>query len=345
MKKTVKALAILLAILGGGLLGLLALAGYLNSPVAMEGAEEEEFTVYRGESLLSIAERLEQKGFIRSADFLIWLSRWKGTEKQYRVGHYRIPKGKSTLFIHDLLVKGTQALYRVTVPEGWTLSRIARMLESKGIVSASEFLAATKQEEILKKYGIPASSAEGYLFPETYYFPKEYPAIRVVERMVETFFQRVSEILRDDTLPTGKELFHRVILASIVEREYRDPEEAPLIASVFFNRLKIRMPLGSCATVEYVLTEELGKPHPDVLTYADLEVPSLYNTYKHSGLPPGPICNPGVTALKAAFYPADTEYRYFVLKDPEAGRHYFSKTLQEHMQAKVVYLKKIQPGS
>jgi len=89
----------------------------------------------------------------------------------------------------------------------------------------------------------------------------------------------------------------------------------------------------------------LGKPHPDVLTYADLEVPSLYNTYKHSGLPPGPICNPGVTALKAAFYPADTEYRYFVLKDPEAGRHYFSKTLQEHMQAKVVYLKKIQPGS
>ena len=345
MKNTVKAIAILLSILGGGFLGLLVLAGYLNSPVAMQGAQEEEFTIYRGEHLLSIAERLEQKGLIRSGDFLIWLSRWKGTEKQYRVGHYRIPKGKSTLFIHDLLVKGTQALYRVTVPEGWTLSRIARLLESKGIVPASEFLVAATQEELLNKYGIPASSAEGYLFPETYYFPKDYPAIRVVETMVETFFQRIAEILRDDTLPTGKELFNKVILASIVEREYRDPEEAPLIASVFYNRLKIRMPLGSCATVEYVLTEELGKPHPDVLTYEDLEVPSLYNTYKHSGLPPGPICNPGETALKATFYPANTDYKYFVLKDPAAGRHYFSRTLQEHMSAKVVYLKKIKPGS
>ncbi|MCX7787778.1 MAG: endolytic transglycosylase MltG [Spirochaetes bacterium] len=345
MKKTVKIITILLAILGGGVVGLTALAGYLNSPVSTNGEGEEEFSILKGESVSTIADRLEQKGLIRSADFLIWLSRWKGTEKQYRVGHYRIPKGKSTLFVHDLLVKGVQALYRVTIPEGWTISRIGRLLESKGIVSVSEFLSASKQEEILKKYGIPTSSVEGYLFPETYYFPKDYPAIRVIERMVETFFQRLATIVQEKPLPTGKELLDKVILASIIEREYRDPEEAPMISSVFYNRLKIRMPLGSCATVEYVLTEELGKPHPDMLTYEDLEVPSPYNTYKHSGLPPGPICNPGETALKAAFYPAETDYRYFVLKDPEGGRHHFSKTLQEHMQAKVVYLKKIQPGS
>ncbi len=345
MKKTIKTLAILLAILGGGVGGLLVLAGYLNSPPSFQGEEEEEFIIYRGESVFAIAERLEQKGLIRSGDFLVWISRWKGTEKQYRVGHYRIPRGKSTLFIHDLLVKGTQALYRVTIPEGWTLSRVARMLESKGIVSASEFLTACKQEDILQKYGIPASSVEGFLFPETYYFPKEFPAVRVVETMVDMFFQRLSTIVQEKPLPGGKELLDRVILASIIEREYRDPEEAPIIASVFYNRLKVRMPLGSCATVEYVITEELGKPHPDVLTYEDLEIPSLYNTYKHVGLPPGPICNPGATALKAAFYPADTDYRYFVLKDREAGRHYFSRTLQEHMQAKVVYLKRIQPGS
>jgi len=345
MKKTVKVLTVFLAILGGGVVGLTVLAGYLNSPVFTQGEGEEEFSIFKGESVSAIADRLEQKGLIRSADFLVWLSRWKGTEKQYRVGHYRIPRGKSTLFVHDLLVKGAQALYRVTIPEGWTLSRIARMLEAKGIVSASDFLSASKQEEILKKYEIPTSSVEGYLFPETYYFPKDFPAIRVIETMVDTFFQRLSTIVQEKPLPTGKDLLDRVILASIIEREYRDPEEASMIASVFYNRLKIRMPLGSCATVEYVLTEELGKPHPDVLTYEDLEVPSPYNTYKHPGLPPGPICNPGVIALKAAFYPADTDYRYFVLKDPEAGRHHFSKTLQEHMQAKVVYLKKIQPGS
>lgn len=345
MKKTVRVLVILLALLGGGAVGLTMLAGYLNSPVSTQEGGEEEFTIHRGESVFSIAERLEQKGLIRSGDFLVWISKWKGTEKQYRAGYYRIPRGKSALFIHELLVKGIQIQYRVTIPEGWTLSRIARMLEAKSIVSASEFLSASRQEEVLKKYGIPASNVEGYLFPETYYFTKDFPAVRVVETMVDTFFKKLSTIVQERPLPTGKDLLDRVILASIIEREYRDPEEAPLIASVFYNRLKIRMPLGSCATVEYILTEELGKPHPDVLTYEDLEVPSPYNTYKHAGLPPGPICNPGEIALKAAFYPASTEYRYFVLKDPEAGQHYFSRTLQEHMQAKVVYLKKIQPGS
>ncbi|GAB4223192.1 MAG: endolytic transglycosylase MltG [Spirochaetales bacterium] len=339
-----KILTIILGILVGGMIGVVALASYLNSPPSVQDGVEE-FAIYKGESVFSIAERLEDAGLIRSREFLIWISRLQGTEKQYRAGHYRIPRGKSALFIHELLIKGTQTLYKVTIPEGWTLSRIARSLEEKGIVVGSEFLSASKSKDILEKYGIPASSVEGYLFPETYYFPKEYPAKRVIETMVETFFQRLPGIVEKDPLPTGKELLEKVILGSIIEREYRDAREAPLIASVFYNRLKIRMPLGSCATVEYVLTEELGKPHPDVLTYADLEIPSPYNTYQRSGLPPGPIGNPGEVALRAAFHPADTAYLYFVLKDPDAGRHYFSKTLQEHMKAKVVYLKKIQPGS
>jgi UPF0755 protein len=131
----------------------------------------------------------------------------------------------------------------------------------------------------------------------------------------------------------------RVVLASIVEREYRAPEEAPLMASVFYNRLNARMRLQSCATVAYVLTEELGRPHPESLTYGDLEVDSDYNTYARWGLPPGPISNPGRVALLAAFEPAETPFLYFVLRDPEAGRHEFSVSLDEHNEKKFLYLK------
>ena len=117
------------------------------------------------------------------------------------------------------------------------------------------------------------------------------------------------------------------------------------MASVFRNRLKVNMALGSCATVEYIISEIQKEPHPEYLTYRDLEIPSPYNTYRNPGLPPGPISNPGRTALDAAFHPADTDYWYFVLRDPGAGTHFFSKHLREHNQAKVVYLKKVSSGS
>jgi UPF0755 protein len=345
--KKVTILLIVLAVflfgfgIGGGLL-----LGYLNSaPQTQLTAENQvEFSVAKGESLNSIAERLEQSGIIRSKYFLIGMSKWKGTERAYQAGYYLLPLGKTTLYIHDILTKGSQALFKVTIPEGWTSSRIGRLLESKGIVSSHDFTEACQSPELLQRYGIPSTHVEGYLFPETYLFPREYSASKVVETMIETFFKRISRIQDGGNSLTNEELYAKVILASIVEREYRNAEEAPIIASVFMNRLKIRMPLGSCATVEYIITEQLGRPHPDILTYKDLEVSSPYNTYKHIGLPPGPICNPGETALRAAFYPAETDYRYFVLRDPEAGKHFFSRTLQEHSEAKVLYLKKIQPG-
>ena len=124
-----------------------------------------------------------------------------------------------------------------------------------------------------------------------------------------------------------------------MEREYRVTEEASLIASVFYNRLALNIALGSCATVEYVITEEQGKPHPEFLNYRDLEIVSDYNTYLFPGLPPGPISNPGETALRAAFFPEESDFLYFLLQNAESGRHYFSRTYTEHNEAKVVYLK------
>jgi len=130
-------------------------------------------------------------------------------------------------------------------------------------------------------------------------------------------------------------------MASIVEREYRADDEAPLIASVFYNRLKRNVGLESCATLEYIITEIQNKAHPEYITLDDEKINSPYNTYKWAGLPPGPISNPGKIALEAAFHPAKTSYMYFVLKDAQAGRHFFSRDLSEHNQAKYLYLKKL----
>ena len=131
-----------------------------------------------------------------------------------------------------------------------------------------------------------------------------------------------------------------MILASIVEREYRVEEEAPLIASVFTNRLRLGIGLESCATLAYIITEIQHKPHPEYITLEDKGIDSPYNTYKWAGLPPGPIANPGRVALDAAFHPARTDYLYFVLRDPEEGKHYFSRDLDAHNKAKNLYLKK-----
>jgi len=135
------------------------------------------------------------------------------------------------------------------------------------------------------------------------------------------------------------ELNRRIIIASIVEREYRVPEEAAVMAGVFYNRLDIGMALQSCATVEYVITEIQGRPHPEQLFNRDLEIRDPYNTYIRPGLPPGPISAPGETALKAAFIPESTEYLYFRLIDTGAGRHYFSRTLDDHIRAGALYVK------
>jgi UPF0755 protein len=151
--------------------------------------------------------------------------------------------------------------------------------------------------------------------------------------MADNFFFRLQQIFPAVTDMSPKEINEKVILASIVEREYRIAEEAPVMARVFYNRLKINMSLQSCATVEYIITEIQGRPHPKQLYNRDIEMQSPYNTYIIAGLPPNPISAPGAVALKAVFYPADSDFLYFRLVDVENGKHYFSKTFDEHIKA------------
>jgi len=288
-----------------------------------------------GETAYSVGARLENAGVIRSRYFWYLLSRM---ENHYiKTGMYLIELPASQMKIHSLLVSGDQMLMRITIPEGVTLKKASRIFEEEGICNADEFLAAASSAEILDKYHVPGPTMEGYLYPDTYLFPLAYPAEKVVSAMADTFFRRLAEIAPGAAAPDA--LNQAIVIASIVEREYRVPEEAPLMAGVFYNRLKIGMPLQSCATVEYVITEIEGKPHPEILYNRDIEIRNPYNTYIRQGLPPGPISCPGETALKAAFNPASSNYLYFRLIDPHTGRHYFSRTLDDHIRAGALYTK------
>ena len=300
------------------------------------------FEVRRGETARSVGQRLYSSGIIRSEYLWLLLSRYYNDyhNEQIKTGNYLIELPLTQMAVHNLLASGRQILQKVVIPEGFTLKKTAQLLEYEGICSADDFLAAASDAEILEKYRIPGKSMEGYLFPDTYLFHLDFPAKRVVEKMADTFFSRIDAIDEGIKKLPPDELNKLIILASIVEREYYLQEEAPVIAGVFLNRLNIGMALQSCATVEYVITEILGRPHPEFLFTRDLEINNPYNTYIRPGLPPGPIAAPGAVSLKAAFLPAKHNHLYFRLVDIEEGRHYFSRTLDDHIRAGTLYLKR-----
>jgi UPF0755 protein len=345
--KTLSALMVLA--LGAAALAAAGVA-YFNAPPnkAPSGALNNEtlrieedgaafIEVRSGESARSVGLRLEEAGIIKSRYFWNLLSRIN--PEYLKAGMYRFKLPASQMEIRSLLVEGKQLLLRVTVPEGVTLKKAARIFAGVGICGEDAFLAAAADPDILAAYDIPGKTMEGYLYPDTYLFPQAYSAAGVVRAMADTFFKRLGEIYAPFPSMPPEELNDRVILASIVEREYRVDAEAPLMAGVFLNRLGIGMRLQSCATVEYVITEIQGRPHPEVLYTRDTEIRDPYNTYAVPGLPPGPISAPGRTALEAVFYPEESDYLYFRLTDPAAGRHYFSRTLDEHIRGGDLYVK------
>jgi UPF0755 protein len=323
---------------------------YFNAPPAgrtpVAGGEglrlDDDGSVYlevrRGESAGSVGMRLEEAGIIRNRYFWQFLSR---IDRRFiKTGTYLLELPMSQINLHAMLVSGRQLLQRVTIPEGITLKKMGRLFEDAGICGAGAFLAAAADPELRDRYRVPGETMEGYLYPDTYLFPLDFPPRRIIETMADTFFERLSQIDENYLTLSPSELNRRVIIASIVEREYRVDEEAALMAGVFYNRLRIGMALQSCATVEYVITEIQGRPHPDVLYNRDTEIRNPYNTYNRPGLPPGPISSPGARALDAAVHPAASDYLYFRLVDAAAGRHYFSRTLDDHIRAAALYVKR-----
>jgi len=331
-------------------------AGYfyfriLAQPITGKKHERiETIEVPSGTTVRTVTQKLYKKKLIRNRSLFYLTARYPllnfiltghCNELYLKSGLYRISTSMSIADIFNTFSTGRQDYIRVSFPEGLTISLIAVRLENAGVCSAQSFKAAATDAGLLKKYTIPGNSFEGYLFPDTYFLIPEMEGNSVVIKMVDNFFIHIQNIpLLQNKTP--QQLNEKVILASIVEREYRVDEEAPLIASVFENRQSKNIGLYSCATIAYIITEIEGKQHPDIITYKDLQINSPYNTYKWAALPPGAISNPGMVALRAAADPPKTNYYYFRLIDPETGRHVFSKKFSEHInQGNKLYTKKV----
>ena len=316
------ALFILVAIAGGALLELFNFAGTPCSTATVE----QTVTVPPGQGLKATAADLHDRGIIRSAFKLNLYARIKGYDKKIKAGEYRLRPSYSPREILEIMVSGKVQLYKITIPEGYNLAQIADLLPAAGLGSAHEFLIAAHNSSLVKEHNLSGDSFEGYLFPDTYHFPKGVSPEKILQTMVRRF-REVFTSAWEKRARERKMTVHQVVtLASIIEKETGAPSERPIISSVFHNRLKKNMRLASDPTVIYGIEDFDGN-----LTRKDLERPTPYNTYMKKGLPPGPIANPGAKAIEAALYPADTDYLFFVSK--QDGTHHFSKTYQEHEKA------------
>ncbi len=289
---------------------------------------EYTLSVKSGATALSVGEDLAEAGIVKNAKLFYWWARYK--KIGIKTGIYRVNDSMGVEEILNLLASGKQEYISVSIPEGYTGKQIASLLEERGVTSRDSFLSAFTDASLLSEFNIPSTSFEGYLFPETYYFDPEMSGEAVIRLMTKTFFAKIKDNVPELLEKSPADLDYIVRFASVVEKEYKLEEEAPLIASVFANRLRINMGLYSCATVMYIITDIQNKPHPSGLTIADTRIESPYNTYIHAGLPPTAISNPGLVAIKAAANPPKTPYWYFQVVDEAAGRHVFEKDLDEH---------------
>lgn len=311
---------------------LLGIHFYAKHHGGLAGGEKREGQIVRIEpqsGVSQIAQTLKEKGIIRNPWLFLMAAFLRGSATQLKAGNYSFTPGMSLFQILRRLERGEIIYYPATIPEGYTMREIARLLGSLDLANPERFLWLCHDPEVLQRYGIKAHSLEGYLFPDTYHLLKGMKEEEIIERMVRRFFQVFTPEKEELAGRMGMSAHQAVTLASLIEAETPKGDERYLVSSVFHRRLRIRMPLQCDPTVLYALSEKNGKRRR--LTRRDLSYRSSYNTYLHPGLPPGPICSPGAVSLGAALVPAPSPYLYFVSKGN--GSHYFSSTWTEHSRA------------
>jgi UPF0755 protein len=289
-----------------------------------------EIRIEQGEPFSMVVRKLrDQKVVSNEKLFSLW-ARYSGSEKKIHWGLYRFELPLSPAEVLNRMVQGKGIFLRVTIPEGLTVKEVADLLAKMGIVPEEQFLAAAQDPEVLASLGLQDKGVEGYLFPNTYSFIPETPPREIILKMTEQFRKSVEPLAGHRKEDNGLTPHEIVTLASIIEKETGVEAERPLISAVFHNRLKLRIPLQSDPTVIYGIKDFNGN-----LTRKDLHASSAYNTYRIPALPPGPICNPGLSSLRAALHPASVPFLYFVSKND--GTHYFSENLEAHSQAVKIY--------
>ncbi|MDR1195740.1 MAG: endolytic transglycosylase MltG [Endomicrobium sp.] len=274
------------------------------------------FTVKSGESASSVAARLKSEKLICSKTLFLAYAKFTGSAGKIKAGYYEFTRQGGMFKIFDELKSGSKSLIKFTVPEGSNIKQTAEIIASKGTTDKDKFIKIAEERKM-----------EGYLMPETYFIDPLMSEEDIISAMKKEFDNKVTEDMYERAAELDMTMEKIITIASIIEKEAVNPEERATIAAVFYNRLKKRIRLESCATVLYALGVSKAR-----LTFEDTMFDSPYNTYRHSGLPPGPICSPGIESIKAALYPANSSSLFFVSKGN--GSHMFAESLEQHVKNK-----------
>lgn len=322
---------------------LLSQADKLNQPGSGNG-ESEIFLIELGESTYSITNRLEHEGLVPDAAAMRTYLVYSGLDKSVQAGEFSLNPLLSTIGIAQTLQDSTPTHVTFRILAGWRMDEIAAALPTSGLnFSPEDFLAHTRQHPSQFDAEIsspPGASMEGFLFPDSYRLERSITVQDLMRIVLDDFKAKVNQEIQDGIQRQGLDLYQAVTLASIIEREAIVDEEMPLIASVFLNRIAAGMKLDSDPTVQYALgfqpatdsnfTEKKGSWWKNPLSLLDLEVDSTYNTYRYAGLPPGPISNPSLAAIRAVAFPAQSPYYYFRAACDGSGKHLFAETFEQH---------------
>ena len=291
----------------------------INTPLSNQNIEQI-FIVEKGDGLKLISANLEKDGIIRNSTWFTAYVFYKGLAGNLQAGEYSLNPSLNIIQITNKISKGNviPREVKIIIPEGFTLKQIDARLAEADLIEAGELSIQ--------------SHLEGYLFPDTYEFDKKMNLDEIINIMQENFNQKLDDSLRNEIERQKKTIEEIIIMASIIEREVPLYEDSRIVSGVFWNRLRDNYPLQSCATIAYALGKDKW-----IYSVEDTKIDSPYNTYENVGLPPGPICNPGILAIKAAIYPEYTDY-YFFLSKPD-GETVFSRTFEEHQENMAKYLK------
>lgn len=285
--------------------------------------------IVRGTTVSEIGEMLEDRGVISSSRLFRIYVHFKKLSTNLKAGEYRFSGPSSLKEVVEIIANGRIYYHRVTIPEGLEIPQIAELFVEARFGSRKVFLSVMKRPDLVTDLDAEASDLEGYLFPETYSLTLGMPETEIVELMLRNFRQFWTPDKQERAKELNMTVREIITLASLIEKETALDRERPLVSSVFHNRLQVNMKLACDPTVIYAVKRI--KPYDGVIHQSDLKLDSPYNTYLYEGLPPGPISNPGKSAIEAALFPAESDYLYFVSRND--GSHVFSKLYRDHTRA------------
>ncbi|MBC8145842.1 MAG: endolytic transglycosylase MltG [bacterium] len=317
----------------------LIFVGYIAWELWLRSGSSDEVIVRipEGASFTQILDSLESSGAISNRAAFKLLATATGDDAHIRPGTYKFERGTASAQLLSALVEGRSTVkVKVTFPEGITIRRMASILSRDIGIDSSEFVSLANNREFLKSVGINASTAEGYLLPDTYFLFFGEDARTLLQRLIEEFRAFYDDEMKERAKAIGLDAYDAIILASIVEGEARVDEERPVIAGLYLNRLRRGIKLAADPTIQYMLPDG-----PRRILYRDLRIDNPYNTYMYAGLPPSPINNPGRSSIRAALSPSKHDYIYMVAKADGSGRHTFTRTGSEHDRAVREYRKRV----